>query len=123
VLSAPNSPAPRPDAGVDSHDDTLVSPESQRQAIMQRRAETATAKLQQQSTTDTEDDPDAPVVMGFIWPCHYKPTAYSKARIKADRAGKILRPILQMLRDRGNTTLIVAHSMGSRVALTALLEP
>ena len=139
VLSAPNSPAPR--SGEESPDTqnrdgaTAETAEHQRQAIMQRRAEAATARLRGQGSaagggnSGSQDDPaaeeedvDSPIIMGFVWPCHSTTTAYSKARDKAERAGKVLRPILETLAARGNTTLIVAHSMGSRVALTALRE-
>lgn len=142
VLSAPNSPVPHsnrgepPSADDVARDETAsehsATPETQRRAIMRRRAATAASRTHDDSEGDDSgairggvtsgEDEDAPIIMGFVWPCHNKTTAYRKARDKADRAGAVLRPLLQALSARGNNTLIVAHSMGSRVALTALME-
>ena len=131
VLSAPNSPAPcrggtagAEGEAADNTAEPAATAELQRRAIMQRRT---AARLHGKSADSvggdrSGDDEDAPIVMGFVWPCHNKTTAYRKARDKAARAGEVLRPLLETLAARGNTTLLVAHSMGARVALTALLE-
>ena len=131
VLSAPNSPVPcmgspagADDAATDNTAEPAATAELQRRAIMQRRT---TAQLHGSSADSggsdrSGNDEDAPIIMGFVWPCHNKTTAYRKARDKAARAGEVLRPLLETLSARGNTVLLVAHSMGARVALTALLE-
>ena len=48
--------------------------------------------------------------------------SYTKARKNATQAGLIFEGLLKLLRRRGNRVVVVAHSMGNRVALTALLK-
>jgi len=58
-------------------------------------------------------------VIAFLWPSHTR--NYPAARAKATEAGRRLRGFLLALRHAGfHSVSIVAHSLGARVALTAL---
>lgn len=63
----------------------------------------------------------SPCVLAFLWPCHSRKAAYALARADATRAAAHLRRTLQALAAAGCRVTLVAHSMGSRVALHALL--
>eukprot|EP00656_Telonema_subtile_P051245 TRINITY_DN6848_c0_g1_i4.p1 TRINITY_DN6848_c0_g1~~TRINITY_DN6848_c0_g1_i4.p1 ORF type:complete len:390 (-),score=78.24 TRINITY_DN6848_c0_g1_i4:261-1430(-) len=65
---------------------------------------------------------DSVTVVGFLWPCHIKHVSYSKAREKTVQASKRLRRALQYILAKGNTVHVFAHSLGTRVALGALLD-
>eukprot|EP00658_Telonema_sp_P-2_P047511 TRINITY_DN36148_c0_g1_i1.p1 TRINITY_DN36148_c0_g1~~TRINITY_DN36148_c0_g1_i1.p1 ORF type:complete len:398 (+),score=92.42 TRINITY_DN36148_c0_g1_i1:17-1210(+) len=65
---------------------------------------------------------DMLTVVGMLWPCHVKHAAYLKARDKAKLASKKLRLALQYMLARGNKVHVFAHSLGTRVALGALLD-
>ncbi|KAL1526593.1 hypothetical protein AB1Y20_015298 [Prymnesium parvum] len=62
-----------------------------------------------------------PVVLAFVWPCHSRKAAYHLARADAAKAAERLTTTLHALRDAGCSVVVVAHSLGCRVALSALL--
>ena len=69
--------------------------------------------------------PSAVSIVGFTWPSHTGSLAsgsYYGARAATAKAGRFLRLALAMLAARGNRVVLVAHSLGSRVALHALLD-
>lgn len=70
-----------------------------------------------------EDGTVPPLVLAFAWPCHSAKVAYVPARTDAMRAAPRLRRLLCALRRAGADVSVVAHSMGCRVALQALLQP
>ena len=64
-------------------------------------------------------------LVGFTWPSHtgsLMSGSYYGARAAAAKAGHFLRLTLAMLASRGNRLVLVGHSLGSRVALAALLD-
>ena len=60
------------------------------------------------------------VVLAFLWPSHCNKAAYGLARADAMRAAPRLTATLSALRAAGCCVTVIAHSMGCRVALTAL---
>lgn len=70
---------------------------------------------------DGKSDP-RPVVVAFLWPCSSGKMEYRKARKRADQAASELTRLLELLSARGCFITIVAHSLGCRVALKALLK-
>ena len=78
------------------------------------------------------DEGGGSAVIAFLWPSHKRKFAYSLARSDAREAGLRLRLVLESLMARGSThsasgptdleVVVVAHSMGCRVALHALLD-
>ena len=59
-------------------------------------------------------------VIGFLWPSHK--TSYAGARAKVPGSAMRLRALLQTLRSRGCTVTVVGHSLGARVALSAVKD-
>jgi len=64
-------------------------------------------------------------VMSFIWPGHVNKAAYMRAKGKTEAAGAHLALLVNLLHARGQMVVVLAHSMGCRVALNAVkgLEP
>jgi esterase/lipase superfamily enzyme len=58
--------------------------------------------------------------IGFLWPAHFNKLSYPVAREKAMIAGKKLRDCISALQARKNKVVVLAHSLGTRVALAAL---
>eukprot|EP00929_Paragymnodinium_shiwhaense_P079936 TRINITY_DN41678_c0_g1_i1.p1 TRINITY_DN41678_c0_g1~~TRINITY_DN41678_c0_g1_i1.p1 ORF type:complete len:453 (+),score=79.83 TRINITY_DN41678_c0_g1_i1:106-1464(+) len=67
-----------------------------------------------------KDGRHTPVVIGFLWPCGKRRRKYVVARKNAEDAAPRLRCLLTCLAHLGCPTTVVAHSLGARVALTAL---
>eukprot|EP00434_Breviolum_minutum_P014977 symbB.v1.2.013204.t1/scaffold929.1/size151260/7 len=61
-------------------------------------------------------------VMAFTWPSHRHRKSYSKARTDAAEAAVHFASLLLLLSKLGCTVHVVAHSLGSRVALDALAQ-
>ena len=59
-------------------------------------------------------------VIGFLWPSHK--TSYPGARAKVPGAALKLRGLLQSLHSTGCTVTVVGHSLGARVALSAVKD-
>ena len=60
------------------------------------------------------------VVVGFLWPCHTKKISYMYARDKAStEAASRFTHSIEALKRRNNRVIVVAHSMGARVVLSA----
>lgn len=68
-----------------------------------------------------EGDAAGAAVVACLWPCHKKKLAYGLARADAREAGHRLRLLLDALANASAEVVLVAHSMGCRVALHALL--
>lgn len=78
--------------------------------------------LVHQLASHSGQESSAPSVVAFLWPCHARKAAYGLARADAMRAAPHLRTTLQALTAAGCHVTVIAHSMGSRVALQALTE-
>ena len=78
--------------------------------------------LQQRLRMETRGDLAAVVertnVIGFLWPSHK--TSYPGARAKIPGAAVKLHALLQRLHSNGCTVTVVGHSLGARVALSAV---
>ncbi|CAE7219154.1 Abcf3 [Symbiodinium necroappetens] len=61
-------------------------------------------------------------VLAFLWPSHKGKHSYSKARAKATEAAHLLGSLLRLLCEHCSSVVILAHSLGCRVALTALRD-
>lgn len=61
-------------------------------------------------------------VLAFVWPSHKGKQSYSKARVKATEAAHLLGSLLRLLCENCSSVVILAHSLGCRVALTALRD-
>jgi hypothetical protein len=91
-----------------------ASPPPQKQQQQQQQQQ------QHGAATAAASSGGACVVIGYLWPAHTHKAAYPKARAKASRAGRLLRNIIALLCARGNRVHLVGHSLGCRVALSAL---
>merc|ERR1719375_332397 len=60
-------------------------------------------------------------VLAFAWPSHKGKASYARARGDADLAAKRFATVLSVLAALGCSVTVVAHSLGCRVALSALL--
>jgi len=67
---------------------------------------------------DSQIEP--PLVVSFLWPACKRLTSFFAAHSKANKACRILASFLCTLRSLGCNTILIAHSLGARVALGAL---
>jgi hypothetical protein len=75
-------------------------------------------------TTHAETTHPPVHVVGFLWPCHGKKVSYGLARSKAsNEGGRRFRHCIAAMQQRNNEVYIIAHSLGARVTLSALLPP
>ena len=73
------------------------------------------------AAVDSDGSDGGVLVCPFLWPCHKRAPAYARARADAERAAPRLARALRALRRGGATrVVVVAHSLGCRVALRAL---
>lgn len=63
------------------------------------------------------------LVLGFTWPGFQTAAGYFAARITARRAGPFLRDLVNAIRPVAHSVDVETHSLGARVALTALSNP
>eukprot|EP00435_Cladocopium_sp_Y103_P067601 s1080_g30.t1 len=68
----------------------------------------------------TRSLPQRIVVLAFMWPSHRHRKSYAKARTDATEAAEYFATLLLLLGKLRCTVSVVAHSLGCRVALTAL---
>eukprot|EP00913_Durusdinium_trenchii_P011836 g11118.t1 len=62
------------------------------------------------------------LILSFVWPSHRQRKSYSKARGHACDSAQYFATLLLLLSQLGCSVHVVAHSLGCRVAMAALLE-
>ncbi|MBY0505626.1 MAG: alpha/beta hydrolase [Bryobacteraceae bacterium] len=63
------------------------------------------------------------LVVGFTWPGMATPLGYFTAMLTAKKAGPFLLDLVNQLRGEAHTVDVQTHSLGARVALTAVKNP
>lgn len=63
------------------------------------------------------------IVIGFLWPGFSTPLGYAPAVLNANRAGARLLELVNSLRTVAHSVDVQTHSLGARVALSALKQP
>jgi len=132
--SLPHSPCTLPDPGNMYMEETLsLSPQFHNRAVVvfvhglksgpDNNVVAKSMLFLEGLTESRREDQGDPLVLSFLWPAHRRVVSYVPARSNTKQASARLAHLLHTLRSLKCHVIVIAHSLGARVALGALSMP